>query len=198
MPDTTWTTMRVGGALPSDKIEALLEAIENDFSYECQEAPDDEEDLRAIVAKGESVKLQAHVYGNPDRVVAFCKENGLPFWMHCEAGYEWDAFISIWAPGMAKEEECPASGQGYTPQVDLSTLRTWAGNGILMLIKDVERFESERVPPLTITEMVEDGEPFGAITPSGDRLDHWDERLRAADCTPIYRMVPKVEKPDVR
>lgn len=191
MADTTWTTMHIGGALPSHKIDDFLEAIGSDFSYEVQEAPDDKDELRALVAKGDNVTLQAHVYGNPDAVTAFCKENNLVFWQHCEAGYEWDSFITIWAPGMEKEQECPASGQGYSPQIELATLRSWAklsSSTLQTIIDETARFESDKVPPLTITEMVEVGEPIGAVTPNGDRLDHWDERLRASGCTPVYKM----------
>jgi hypothetical protein len=30
-------------------------------------------------------------------------------------------------------------------------------------------------------------EPVGAILPDGTRIDQWDERLRAAGATPLYR-----------
>lgn len=29
-------------------------------------------------------------------------------------------------------------------------------------------------------------EPIGALTPHGQRLDYWDERLRMTGCVPIY------------
>jgi hypothetical protein len=36
-------------------------------------------------------------------------------------------------------------------------------------------------------EWSQDNEPIGAITPDGQYLDRWDERLRAAGCSPIYK-----------
>ena len=155
MGDTTWTTMHVGGALPSNKIEDFLDEIKTDFSYECESAPDSEEDIRATVKDGTNLVLQAHVSGSPDNVIRFCKENGMPFWVHYDAGYEWDSYIVIWRPGMAREEECPASAQGYSPQVDLADLRRALkdGRSLEQVIEDTASFESAKVPPLTITEV---------------------------------------------
>ena len=153
MVDTTWTTMHVGGALPAGKIAAFLDAIESDFSYEAQEAPTSEEDIQTIVAKGESALMQAHCIGNPDDVIDFCKANDLTFWVHYDYGNEWDSYIEIWAPGMDRPEETPASAQGYSPLVSLATLQMRAEKniGLPSVIEEIARFESHKVPPLTIT-----------------------------------------------
>lgn len=34
------------------------------------------------------------------------------------------------------------------------------------------------------------GNPIAALTPKGHRIDFWDDRLRLADCTPIYEQSP--------
>ncbi|WP_439398547.1 hypothetical protein ACRQ5Q_14665 [Bradyrhizobium sp. PMVTL-01] len=157
MADTIWTTMHIGGALPSNLIEDFLDEIKTDFSYECQSAPDSEDDIRVIVKDRVSLLLQAHVAGSPDNVIRFCKDHGMPFWVHYDAGYEWESYIVIWRPSMVKEEECPASSQGYTPQADLADLRRWlaAGWTLERAVEEVSRFESSNVPALTITEVAE-------------------------------------------
>lgn len=156
MSDTTWTTMHIGGSLPSDKIEEFLEAIKEEFSYEAQTRPDDEKEIREAVAKGESILLQAHVVGQPEEVICFCQQNNLTYWLHYDAGYEWDAGIEIWKPGADRVETCGASGQGYEPMISLQELRKLDSNTFVReTVAELARFEAERVPPLTIIEVAE-------------------------------------------
>ena len=156
MTEMTWTTMHIGGALPSNRIDELIERIHEDFVQDAQDAPESEDEVRAVVGKGESLFLQAHVnYGNPDAVVAFCIENNLTYWLHYDAGPEWDSGIQIWKPDASTvPEECPASAQGYTPVVDLATMRIWEKQGLTLqhVIDETARFETDKVPPLTIVE----------------------------------------------
>jgi hypothetical protein len=169
MSEPTWTTMHIGGALPADKIEELIDRIHEDFVQEVQEAPESDDEIRAVVSKGKSLFLQANVNcGNPDAVIAFCIDNNLTYWLHYDAGYEWDSGIQIWVPGAsAVPEECPASAQGYTPVVDLATMRIWAKQGLTLqhVIDETARFESEKVPPLTIVEMAKTEDAIGAEQP---------------------------------
>ena len=150
MSEPTWTTMHIGGALPLNRIEELIEAIDGDFyemAGDCSIGA-----VKAAADEAASMCVQGQVnHGNPQGVIAFCRANGLPYWLHFDAGYEWDSGIQIWKPGNEKEDECPASAQGYTPTVDLSTLRIWAKAGLTLqhIIDNVARFESGAVPPLT-------------------------------------------------
>lgn len=156
MSEVTWTTMHIGGPLPADKIEDLLDMIDGAFS-EMAAGPDDGNQVRDAVKAKESLFLQGQVnYGNPECVTTFCKEHSLTYWLHFDAGCEWDAGIQIWKPGDEAEQECPASAQGYTPTVDFSTLQIWNRQGLTLqhVIDDTARFLSEAVPPLTIV-----GEP---------------------------------------
>lgn len=56
----------------------------------------------------------------------------------------------------------------------------------------VEKLECDKPSPnfdeagYRVDPIESDREPVGAITPEGERLDRWDERLRAAGCIPIY------------
>jgi hypothetical protein len=196
MAEMTWTTMHIGGAIPENRIDELVEIISSYF-HDAQDIPEDEDAVRAVIAKNESLFIQGSVnYGNPEELKDFCQQYGLPYWCHFDAGYEWDAGINIWRPGFEKEEDCAASAQGYTPDVTLGELRLFAKQGETLadVIAHAERFTAEAVPPLTIGAPVADEaeaeveeDPIGAIAPDGTRLDHWDERLRAAGCTPVYR-----------
>jgi hypothetical protein len=157
MTEMTWTTMHIGGALPADKIDDLIGAILEDF-HEIANGPtqeDDEELVREAAGEAISLLVQGQVnHGDPDAVVAFCQKHGLIYWLHFDAGYEWDSGIQIWSPGADRIEEIGASAQGYSPMVDLSSLRIWAdgGNTLQHFIDDASRFESHKVPPLTIVE----------------------------------------------
>lgn len=189
MAEPTWTTVHIGGALPANLIEAFLDAA--DYFYDC-DGDFDEESIRAAASENRSLMLQGNVnYGNPEVLVAFCRKHGLPFWLHFDSGYEWDAGIQTWRPGDDAVAEHGATDQGNEPEMSLQELRAAAkaGKTLADVIDHMTRFESDWVPAITIAPAIPDeveGEPIGAIAPDGTRFDHWDERLRSAGCTPVY------------
>jgi hypothetical protein len=162
MSEPTWTTMHIGGTLPANKIEELLEWAENHF-YD-KDGDWTEEDVRIAANENRSILLQGQVnYGNPEGLVDFCQEIGLPFWLHFDAGPEWDAGIQTWKPG-GQVEECSASAQGSEPVISLQELRRILKDDVYDLKDTVENlalFESDKVPPITIGEPVAD-EPMEA------------------------------------
>jgi hypothetical protein len=155
MAESTWTTMHIGGTLPASKIADLVEAIIDDF-HEIAEGPntiDDNRYVSDVANRNESLLVQGQVNcGNPDAVIDFCVGNDLPFWLHFDAGYEWDSGIQIWKPG-THVEECPASAQAYGPMISLHELESLPeGTNIMDAIENLQRFTSDKVPPLTIVE----------------------------------------------
>lgn len=191
MTEMTWTTMHIGGSLPSDKIDDLIEAAD---CFCNRDGDFDEKGIRLAANENRSLCMQGDVnYGNPETLIDFCQNNNLPFWLHFGSGYEWDAGVQIWKPGDDGITEHGATDQGREPDISLQELRRAekAGKTLSDVIADMARFENDWVPAIAIVEMVEANEPIGAITPSGDRLDRWDERLRASGCTPVYKMEPK-------
>jgi hypothetical protein len=150
----TWTTMHIGGALPASKIEELVDLIDRYF-YDVQEAPENEADLRDNIRENKILFLQGQVnYGNPEELTAFCRENKLPYWLHFDAGYEWDPGIQVWHPDFPAVIECAASGQGYTPVIELATLKENLKNGSTLadVVGGLQVYTSEHCPPMTITE----------------------------------------------
>jgi len=143
MTEMTWTAMTIGGELPESKVKELENIIDGEFSY-----------LAAYTIKsGETVDIAGFVnYGNPDDVKQFCADNNLTYWHHFDAGYEWDAGVTFWKPGMESEIECGASGQGSEPLLTLHELRKHAAEGrtLEMVIERLTKYESGNVPPLTI------------------------------------------------
>jgi hypothetical protein len=156
MAESTWTTMHIGGTLPASKIADLVEAIIGDF-HEIAEGPntiDDNRYVSDVANRNESLLVQGQVnYGNPETVIDFCQKNNLPLWLHFDAGPEWDSGIQIWQPGWPDVEQCEASAQGYVPVISLNELESLPeGTNIMDTIENLQRFTSEKVPPLTIVE----------------------------------------------
>ncbi|WP_079601907.1 hypothetical protein [Bradyrhizobium erythrophlei] len=192
----TWTTMHIGGPIPASKIDDLLATIEDDFS-EMAIGPDDENQVRDVANKNESLILQGQVNcGNPATVIDFCVENDLPFWLHFDAGYEWDSGIQIWKPG-THVEECSASAQGYEPTLNLKELRGRESSGEYLreVIDDLARFESDKVPPLTI----KDGDGQGCCASCRAKGLAWDQPTETGYCyqcgAPLF---DKPKEPDVQ
>jgi hypothetical protein len=153
MVEMTWTTMHIGGSLPASKIDELI-ALFDVFS-DAQEKPDDEAELRDNIAANKSLLIQGQVnYGNPDELIEFCKDNKLAFWLHFDAGYEWDPGIQVWHPDFPAIIECAASGQGYAPVIELAMLKENLKNGSTLadVVGGLQVYTSEHCPPMTIIE----------------------------------------------
>lgn len=155
----TWTTMHIGGSLPSNLIEEFLDCLHEDF-FDISEGPTSdrpEEDLRVVAAACQSLVLQGHVCGGePDAIKGFCVANNLTYWLHFDAGYEWDAGIVIWCPDDPKAIELASSGDnsGRLPSISIDDLRAslMIGSALSDVIDRMARFEPNKVPALVIIE----------------------------------------------
>jgi len=155
MTEMTWTTMRIGGELPADKIEELHEIVTGEFSDLQYDEGFGIDNLKEVAAAGKSLFIQGSANdGNPQATADFCRNNNLTFWLHYDAGYEWDAGIQTWKPGMDEFKECCASAQGYGPAIDLAELRLYLARGddLLTVVEALAPFDADAVPPLTITK----------------------------------------------
>lgn len=168
MTEMIWTTMHIGGALPENRIEALTEAVHSDFSEHTADSPDHgHEDA---IEEKRSVCFQGYVnYGDPDEVVAFCWQHDLPYWLHFEAkGGVTDGGIQVWAPGMEKALEETATSETYEPVATLDDMRRAKAAGLTLdqVIEKVERFDPNKVPPLTLgPSWIDDDGPEGDDIP---------------------------------
>jgi hypothetical protein len=146
--------MRIGGELPIDKIEELRKIVTSEFSDLQYDEGFGIDNLKEVAAPGKSLFIQGSVNdGNPQATADFCRSNSLAFWLRYDAGYEWDAGIQIWKPGMDEFKECCASARGYGPMIDLTELRLYLARGddLLTVVEALAPFEADAVPPLTIT-----------------------------------------------
>jgi hypothetical protein len=146
MVEMTWTSLKIGGALPENMIDELAELIEERFH-------DQSEDPKHLIVTalhdGTAVEFTGNVnYGNPEEVVAFCHEHDLTYWHWSDSGPEWSSNIVIWNPAMQdKISDVPADSQSYEPLVEMKTLMQFEN------LQDLRAFAlahtADAVPPLT-------------------------------------------------
>jgi len=92
MTEMTWTIMRIGGELPANKIAELREIVVSEFIDLQYDEGFGIDNLNEVAAAGKSLFIQGSVNdGNPQATADFCRNNNLAFWLHYDAGYEWDA-----------------------------------------------------------------------------------------------------------
>ena len=151
MGEPTWTTMHIGGALTPDKIEELYAIADGEFS-DRQFIADFLEQAQAGV---EPLMLQGFVnMGDPDEVIDFCKENGLTFWLHFDAGSGWDSGIQVWHHGWDGVKQCSASGQGYEAVIAIEALkaRVERGEAVADIIAEFNIFNESTIPAFTLAK----------------------------------------------
>lgn len=152
MTEMTWTTMHIGGPLSREKCHELEEIVNIEFNYRLVY------DVERMAEKGNKpLFLQGEVsYGNPDALLKFCQENGLTYWLHYDAGHEWDSGIWVWKPGVEKKLMSSASAHYYVSMVYAGDLADYAEKGYTLqqVIDLMSAFDVEKVPPLTISAEV--------------------------------------------
>lgn len=101
--------IKIGGELPSDKIEDLLTAVKDDLSEIT--GPTTEQELRSQSGKITGWDATSD-YGECDDLKAFCQKNKLGYIHRCDSTGEYDASVAYWIPGMKTETRMNSDQHG--------------------------------------------------------------------------------------
>ncbi len=127
MANHVWTRIIVGGIVDPADVDALIEALFDDF-HGYDETPD--EAVREKLRNNEPLVFTGHCSGDPEITIAVCQARGLTYSFSFDSGPEWDAGGKYWTPGMAMPEEFSCTS-AFHPVMHLKEIREHMVNGTL-------------------------------------------------------------------
>ncbi|PJR12795.1 hypothetical protein [Sinorhizobium meliloti] len=150
MADHVWTQITIGGELDREGIDALIEALFDDF-HGYDQSPD--EALLEAVRNSAQFMFQGQCSGDPDITVAVCKARGLTYSFCFDSHAEWDAGGKYWTPGMAMHEEFSCSS-AFRPVICLKEIGERLADGSLARhLEDVHIWSGDKhFPALKLRE----------------------------------------------
>jgi hypothetical protein len=126
MADRSDASIRIGGKLPRNLLDALLDEIsgENAAIEWTDEPIEDVEDLQDSIIPGEPLEVVASqkVGGLLESLEAFCRANALTYVRHSDPHYTYDGSLAWWKPGMERPGEAPTGIDGE-PMIEVSFVR---------------------------------------------------------------------------
>ncbi|MFC0808965.1 hypothetical protein ACFHWW_26590 [Ensifer sp. P24N7] len=150
MADHVWTQITIGGELDREGVDALIEALFDDFhGYDA--SPD--EVLLEAIRKSEHFVFQGQCSGDPEITVAACKARGLTYSFCYDSHAEWNAGGKYWTPGLATPEEFSCASS-FHPVLHLKEIRERLADGSLAKhLDDLEIWTGDKgFPTLTLRE----------------------------------------------
>ena len=155
MTEMTWTTLVIGGPMPKNKVNEFRALVREYFGGDgVLDKPDDSID--DALREGRSVSLSGELnFGSAEELEHRCRQWGLTYWKQWDANAGvFDTGIEIWNPGLDEPAEQTAACEQGVPALTLPQLEMAAVKGMTLqeVIADLAKFESARVPPLTIGE----------------------------------------------
>lgn len=170
MSTETYTTMRIGGALPRNLINELNGRIDEEFFGRT----DDCRDINAVAEAGDRLVISGFTgWANADALVAFCVDHDLQYHLSWEGDTDGDAGAQYWNPSMEKPVELNADSDGE-PVITLVDLeKAFAGEETIeQVVERMRPGSADRVPPLTITEAIDpENPPFDDDPSHGERVE---------------------------
>lgn len=149
----------IGGVLVEDQVTDLFEAAADDGVTTIDDGPiGDEAEFRALIdGAGPLILMDAQAsYGKLPALETTCQDLGLSFRRNSDAGYEYEAEVVSWAPGM-DHPRWTAGSQAGAAMIALNTVRGLLdapaasdAELIVRLRAEIARHTPVDVPPLVI------------------------------------------------
>lgn len=154
MANHVWTYITVGGTIDPQGVDALIEALFDDF-HGYDRTPD--EVVRENIRNNEPLVFTGNCSGDPEITIAVCKARGLTYSVSFDSGPEWDAGGKYWTPGMAMPEEFSCTSS-FRPVMHLKEIREHMVNGTLdAYLEQIEIWSGDKsFPALKLLEEVTD------------------------------------------
>lgn len=160
MADRVDATIQIGGTVPANRIEDLLDAIQAErLGPDWEERFCCREDLRRRLGSAEGPILlygREVASGEFDDLQALCVEIGLTYVLSYDGyGAEWSPARRIWRPGSAGDgETCALSGDGGRACVTADDLRHHGFADLDALAAYLKGFDDPDVPGLVLELLV--------------------------------------------
>ena len=157
MADRVDATITIGGPVPADRLEDLLDAIEADhLGSDWEERFASRDDLRAFLQDGaEGVTLYGREVASGEFVElqAFCLEVGLTHVLTYDGyGGQWGPARRIWRPGDPGDGlTCSLNADGGFACVTSDDIRHLELADMEAVLQHLELFNDPHVPPLEIS-----------------------------------------------
>ncbi|MFA1677225.1 hypothetical protein ACDY97_32115 [Rhizobium mongolense] len=151
MAEHIWTQIMIGGPIDRKGVDALTEALFDDFhGYDAQ--PDDIA-IEAIRNNAQFV-FAGNCSGDPEITVAVCMARGLTYSFCFDSHPEWNAGGKYWTPGLATPEEFSCTSS-FHPVVHLKEIRERLADGSLARhLDDLEIWSGQKgFPGLMLREL---------------------------------------------
>jgi len=184
MSEPIGCSIKIGGDLPEELIEELVNAI-NDEMSDLNQYPDD---IKSVSGKETLTWGGTSNYGMVDGVVSFCMEHNLSYIHHCDAKYEYDAMIAWWAPGM-KNERTVKSDNDSDNLVAVTTIRPLC-DLLLAMSKDGDKALPLFIGNEALEHIVDKGLKNPKRLPVLLRKE-LDSLLPTPPTLPVFRIIPK-------
>lgn len=148
-------TITIGGPVPADRLEDLLDAIESErLGRDWEERFQSRDDLLAYLRDGaEGVTLYGREVtgGEFDELQRFCVEVGLTYVLSYDGyGSEWGPSRRICRPGDGLT--CSLNADGGTPCVTADDIRFLEFADVEAVLAHLRLFDDPHVPPLEIED----------------------------------------------
>ena len=156
MADRVDATITIGGPVPADRLEDLLDAIEADhLGSDWEERFASRDDLLAFLQEGaEGVTLYGREVASGEFVdlQALCHELGLSYVLTYDGyGGQWGPARRIWRPGGAGDgTTCSLNADGGFACVTADDIRFLALPDVEAILQHLQLFNDPHVPPLEI------------------------------------------------
>jgi hypothetical protein len=156
MADRVDATITIGGPVPADRLDDLLDAIESERLGRDWEEPfpsrDNLVDYLSAGAEGCAFYGREVAGGEFDELEAFCVEVGLTYVLTYDGyGCEWGPARRIRRPGDAGDGvTCSLNADGGTPCVTADDIRFLGLADVDAILEHLRLFADPHVPPLEI------------------------------------------------
>lgn len=156
MSDRVDATITIGGLVPADRIEDLMEVIEAErLGAQWDEYFDNRDDLLAFLKDGaEGVTLYSRevAAGEFEMLQAFCVEVGLTYVLSYDGyGASWGPARRIWRPGdEGNGDTCSLDADNGHACLGVHDIRHLELTDVAAIIARLELFDRPHVPPLEL------------------------------------------------
>lgn len=157
MADYTYCAVEIGGKIPADVLDELIEAAENDgidtidpFEYPDKGGRDVRETFEEAQRRNTYVSMSASEVsgGYCDEIAALCKAHGIPYRQTSAEKYDIPNEIE-WFDGEVTRQ-CPATSS-HAPAIEVSDLKTALETGVsLEKLYATHRGFLDALPPVEI------------------------------------------------
>ena len=163
MADRVDATITIGGPVPADRLDQLLDVIESErLGRDWEErfsSRDELLDYLRVGAEGATFYGREVAGGEFDELEAFCVEVGLSYVLTYDGyGCEWGPARRIRRPGDAGDGvTCSLNADGGTPCVTADDIRFLGLADVDAILEHLRLFADPHVPPVRIEDAVRPG-----------------------------------------